>query len=74
MLKYASKTRLVVFTILSIIGIAVLIAGTVLTIIHKDHVYECCGILIALFPPSLWTLLLKATENYSVIYTEDDIK
>jgi hypothetical protein len=63
MLKYASRTRLVIFTILSIIGIAVGIAGTVLTIIHNDPVYECCGILIALFPPSLWTLLLRMTDR-----------
>lgn len=65
MLKYASKKRLVIFTILSIIGIAILVASTVLTIIYNDPAYECGGILIALTPPSIWTLLLEKTEKDS---------
>ena len=65
MLKYASRTRLVIFTILSVIGIMGLVAGIVLTIIYNDPAYECGGIFAALTPPSIWTLLLKKTENDS---------
>ncbi len=63
MLKYASKTRLVVFTILSIIGIAILVASTVLSIIYDDIAYECGGMFIALIIPSVWSLLLEKTEK-----------
>lgn len=63
MLKYASKTRLIIFTILSIIGFIILAASVVLTIVHNSVAYECGGALIALTIPSIWTLLLERTEE-----------
>lgn len=65
MLKYASKTRLIIFTILSIIGFIILAASVVLTIVHNNVSYECGGALIALTIPSIWTLLLERTEESS---------
>lgn len=65
MLKYASKTRLIIFTILSIIGLVIALASTVLSIIYNTFAYECGGALIALTIPSIWSLLLEKTEKYS---------
>ncbi len=65
MLKYASKTWLVVFTILSIIGLVILVASVALSIIHNTFAYECGGTLIALTIPSIWTLLLERTKKDS---------
>lgn len=63
--KYASKTRLVVFTILSIIGLVILVASVALSIIYNTFAYECGGTLIVLTIPSIWTLLLERTEEDS---------
>lgn len=63
MLKYASRTRLIIFTILSIIGFIILIASVVLSIIYNSFAYECGGAFIALTIPSIWTLLLEETEE-----------
>ncbi len=65
MLKYASKARLVIFTILSIIGLIILVASVVLSIIYNSFAYECGGALIALTIPSIWSLLLEKTEKSS---------
>ncbi len=65
MLKYTSKTRLVIFTILSIIGLVILVASITLSIIHNTFAYECGGTLIALTIPSIWSLLLEKTEKSS---------
>ena len=62
-MKYASKTRLVIFSILSIIGLAILGTSVVLSIIHNTFAYECGGTLIALTIPSIWFLLLEKTEK-----------
>lgn len=63
MLKYVSKTRLVIFTTLSIIGFIILAAGVVLSIIYNSFAYECGGAFIALIIPSIWSLLLDKTEE-----------
>ena len=65
MLKYTSKTRLVMFTILSIIGLVILVASVALSIIHNTFAYECGGALIALTIPSIWSLLLEKTDKSS---------
>ena len=64
-MKYTSKTRLVIFTILSIIGFVILVASIALSIIHNAFAYECGGILIALTIPSIWSLLLEKTKKDS---------
>lgn len=69
MFKYASKIRLVVFTILSIIGLVILVASTVLSIIYNTFAYECGGTLIALTIPSIWSFLLEKTEEQT--FTSD---
>ena len=63
MFKYASKTRLVVFTILSVIGIVTGIAGAVLSIIYNELAYVCGGALIELIIPSIWSVILEITEK-----------
>ncbi len=65
MLEYASKTRLVIFTVLSIIGLVILVASVVLSIIYNSFAYECGGAFIALTIPSIWTLLLEKIEKDS---------
>lgn len=65
MFKYASKIRLVVFTILSIIGLVILVASIVLSIIYNTFAYECGGAFIALVIPSIWSFLLEKTEKDS---------
>ena len=67
MLKYASKTRLTVFTILSIIGFIILVAGVVLSIVHDSFVYECGAVLVMLTITSIWSLLLDRTEKLNDI-------
>ena len=65
MFKHASKTRLITFTILSIIGFVILVAGVVLSIVYNSFVYECGAALITLTIPSIWSLLLDRTEKSS---------
>ncbi len=65
MLEYASKTRLVIFTVLSIIGLVILVVSVVLSIIYNSFAYECGGAFIALTIPSIWTLLLEKIEKDS---------
>ena len=62
MLKYASKIRFIIFTLLSIISFIFVVAGVVLTIVHNDFAYECGAILIMLIISSIWTLLLEKTD------------
>ena len=64
-MKYASKTRLVLFTILSIIGLVILVISVALSIIHNTFAYECGGFLIVLTISSIWTLLLEKTKKDS---------
>lgn len=63
MLKYASKTRLAIFTILSIISFVILVVSVALSIIHNTFAYECGGIVIALTISSIWSLLLEKTKK-----------
>ncbi len=63
MFKYASKARLVVFTILSVIGIAMAIAGGVLSTIYDTPTYVLAGSLVALIIPSIWSVILEITEK-----------
>ena len=65
MLKYTSKTRLVIFTILTIIGLVTLVISVALSIIHNTFAYECGGALIALTIPSIWSLLIEKTKKDS---------
>lgn len=64
-MKHTSKTRLAIFTALSIIGLVILVASVVLSIIHNTFAYECGGTLIALTIPSIWSLLLEKTKKDS---------
>lgn len=64
-MEYTSKTRLAIFTILSIIGLVILVASVALSIIRNTFAYECGGTLIALIMPSIWSLLLEKTKKDS---------